>query len=475
MVRKILSIDIREDSVAAVFFRSGLRSRDIEGYAYVSSPDGLAPALDNIAGEMDIDNLECIVSLPSSEISFRNLNVPFGNPKKIRQILPYELEQSLPLSIENFRFDFAFLDDRDTKDKTHVFAALADKPYLDACLNDLSKFRLHPVHITCGGYALAHFLAQSPDFPPRILLIEGGRQRATLVFVIHNRIQLIRSIPIDPAARSASVCTQIQRTGLAFEATNGLDPWPEIVLVTGYGFDDPKIITEITDLLNVPVEVIDIVKTTGTRLKGSISEDWNPLQFDSAVSLAMLQINRVKGIDFRDSVFDQKKFLGEHSKHFIKLGIIAGVILVLAGTELFFDAYRLKQRVTELDRQISAVFRSTFPDVKRIVDPLHQMRLEMEDARKKARLADDSGNSIRTIDLLNEISRLIPETVDVELTRMVVGPENLLIDGNTDTFNAVDEIKNRLETAKLFRGVTISSANINRSANRVQFKLRGVF
>ena len=92
------------------------------------------------------------------------------------------------------------------------------------------------------------------------------------------------------------------------------------------------------------------------------------------------------------------------------------------------------------------------------------MRLEMEDARKKLYLTDDSGNSIRAIDLLNEISRLIPETVDVEFTRMVIGPENLLIDGNTDTFNAVDEIKNRLDKAKLFKGVTISSATM-RSAS----------
>ena len=147
----------------------------------------------------------------------------------------------------------------------------------------------------------------------------------------------------------------------------------------------------------------------------------------------------------------------------------------MAGIALFFDSYRLKQRVMHLDRQIVAVFRSTFPDIKRIVDPVHQMRREIKDVQKKAYLTDDSGKSILTIDLLNEISRFIPETVDVEFTRLVMGPENLLIDGNTDTFNAVDEMKSRLETAKLFRGVTISSANIDRAANRVQFKLRGVF
>ena len=475
MARKILAIDVQEDSVAAVFVKSGFRSRDVEAYAFVPSPDGLAPALDIIAKEMEISNIECVVSLPSSEISFRNLNVPFKNAKKIRQILPYEMEQSLPLSVENFRFDFTLLDYRDSKDKTYVFAALAKKPYLDACLNDFSNFKLHPVRITCGGYALAHILAQNPEFPLQGLVVEGGRKSATLVFVIQNKIQLIRSVLIDPAARSASLCTQIQYTRSAFEAMSGLDARPERIMVTGFGFDDQKILTEMTDILEVPVQLIDIVKNTETRLKGAILNDWNPLQFDSAMSLAMLEFNRSKGINFRDGAFDQKKLLGEHSKRFAKIGIIAGLILTMAGVELFYDSYRLKNKVMHLDQQIASVFQSTFPDVKRIVDPVHQMRLKIADAQKKTRLTDDSGKSILTIDLLNEISRLIPETVDVEFTRLVIGPENLLIDGNTDTFYAVDEMKNRLETAKLFRGVTISSANIDRAANRVQFKLRGVF
>jgi len=188
-----------------------------------------------------------------------------------------------------------------------------------------------------------------------------------------------------------------------------------------------------------------------------------------------LEMSRAKGINFRDSTFDQKKLLGEHSKRFIKLGVIAGLILAMAGVELFFDSYQLNERVRQLDAQITDVFRSTFPEVKRIVDPVHQMRLEIDDAKKKIYFSEETRSTVRTIDLLNEISSLIPETVDVEFTRLVLGPENLLIDGNTDTFNAVDELKNRLETAKLFKSVTISSANIDRGINRVQFKLRGVF
>lgn len=475
MARKILAIDIQEDSVAAVWVKSGLRSREIEGYAYVPSPDGLGSALEVLSGQMALSHLECIVSLPAGELSFRNLTVPFGDTKKIRQILPYEMEPSLPQGIEHFRYDFISLSGREAKDQTPVFAALAQKPYVEACLRDLSAFKLHPLQITCGGYAPAHILAQDPEIPEQVLLVDGGRMRATLVWIVERRIRLIRSVWIDPGARSESLCSQIERTRLGFEAVCGYDVRPERILVTGYGFDDSRTVAEMTERLGASVQGIDIASATGTRMKGFLSADWNPPQFNGALALAVLAVDRAKGINFRDSAFDQEKILGEHSKPLIKIGILVGLILAMAGAELFFDAYRLNLRVRHLDRQIAEVFQSTFPDVQRIVDPVHQMRLEIEDAQKRIYLTEDTVNSIRTIDLLNEISRRIPETVDVEFTRLVVGPESLLIDGNTDTFNAVDEIKNRLDRAKLFKGVTISSANIDRAVNRVQFKLRGVF
>jgi len=47
-----------------------------------------------------------------------------------------------------------------------------------------------------------------------------------------------------------------------------------------------------------------------------------------------------------------------------------------------------------------------------------------------------------------------------------------VISGNTDTFNAVDNIKNRLEKSDLFKKIIISSANIDKSDNRVRFKLK---
>ena len=49
------------------------------------------------------------------------------------------------------------------------------------------------------------------------------------------------------------------------------------------------------------------------------------------------------------------------------------------------------------------------------------------------------------------------------------------ISGDTNTFNSVDTIKSRLEQVDAFKKITISSANINKSDNRVRFKLKITF
>lgn len=76
------------------------------------------------------------------------------------------------------------------------------------------------------------------------------------------------------------------------------------------------------------------------------------------------------------------------------------------------------------------------------------------------------------IDLLQGLSTAIPARTDVEMTRVVIARDNILISGHTDTFNSVDDIKSGLEKAPAFKEVTISSANLEKSGKRINFKLK---
>jgi hypothetical protein len=78
----------------------------------------------------------------------------------------------------------------------------------------------------------------------------------------------------------------------------------------------------------------------------------------------------------------------------------------------------------------------------------------------------------RTIDVLYAVSKGIDKETDVELTRFVISPDSVLVDGDTAEFEAVDRIKNQLEKDEIFSTVTISSANMDKSGKRVRFKLK---
>ena len=136
--------------------------------------------------------------------------------------------------------------------------------------------------------------------------------------------------------------------------------------------------------------------------------------------------------------------------------------------------YTLKQRVETTQAQILEIFQTTFPEVTQIVDPVHQMRVKLEAAEKSISQPGEFAASIKTIDILNDISRFIPEKQDVELVSIVVGSDNVVVSGNTDTFNAVDDMKSGLERADIFKSVSISSANMDQSGTRVRFKLKVV-
>ena len=102
MSRKVLGIDIRNETVTAVLLHSSLREHRVEDFIHLSfsgpeDPErSLSSALQTLAEKMDLTGSDYVVSIPANQFIFRNLQIPFSNSKKIRMVLPYELETTLP-------------------------------------------------------------------------------------------------------------------------------------------------------------------------------------------------------------------------------------------------------------------------------------------------------------------------------------------------------------------------------------------
>lgn len=495
MSKKVVGIDIRHDGVSAVLVKSGIKGNWIESHIYVPLPDDksqdpppaegeeaeetaaenkLIIALETIADRMDTGGAVFVASFPADQISYRNIQLPFKDQKKIRQVLPFELEPLLPFPPEELTIDFHSIKLPDSEDHTDIITAAVENSELKLCLDTLTKFQMEPEMISVGGYSTALCLAKFANISENCFFMDISADKCTAFIIISGQICLIRSFPISSdAGRTQSLCTDIQRTLAAFEEIFhlGSNFQPDEILITGYGVDNIGFEREAERILQLPVIRTDLVRDTRATIKRDPTTAFKTsAQLDNAYSLALMEIEGIHGLNFRRGFFAPKQQWAEHKTSFIKTGVLAALLLAAIFLNMVVDSYTTERKLAKLDKQIMTIFKETFPEITRVVDPLHQMQIAMQDLGKEAFSAGEKERSIRAADIINEISKRIPKETDVVLTRLLIGSEKVEILGNTDSITSVDDIKNRLEAADIFKEVTIASSTTERV--RVRFNLK---
>jgi len=476
---KILGLDIRYDAVSAVLVKSDIKGNRIEAHAYVPISNGkdsdncISSSLKIITEKMDVTGSFCVASFPAELISYRNIQVPFKERKKISQVLPFELETTLPFPVDRLIIDFQTVKKPDNVDHTDIIAAAVEKSRLQSYLDTLGSFNIAPEILTVGGYPVALYMSGvSNIFSENALVVDVGYKNSAVFAFSAGQIYLIRAFSSDLADASGieSLCADIERTLLVFEENFNLNSRPDSVFITGCGLDGRRCEEDMARILGVSVKRTDLVQDSDITIQNYPDDSWNPDRMNNAFALALIEMAGLKGLNFRKGDFALKKQWLEHKKSLIKTGILAGIVLAFVCFNIFLDSYYTGKKLTLLDQQITEIFKTTFPDVKRIVDPLQQMRVKLKEIQKQTGFALETGKNIRAIDILNNISKVIPKEIDVELNRLVIGLENVLVSGETDTFNSVDDIKGRLEQVEYFKNVTISFANMD--GDRINFKLK---
>ena len=475
--KKILGLDIRYDSVSAVLVKNNIKENLIEAHEYVPISDQknlesiISYSLDIITKKMDITDSVCIASFPSYQISYRNIQVPFKNRKKIRQVLPFELETTLPFNVEDLVIDFNSLTSNDNAD---LIVAAVEKAGIQLYLNKLKSFNVNPKIITVGGSATALCLAELADTPDNFLFVDTGNEKCAVFIVRSRQVYYIRSFRLNSidTSKIESLCLNIKQAISTFEEIFHLDFQADVIITTGNSIGETGFEQEMESILGISVKRTDLVAGTSVQIKNHPGNSWKPERMDNAFALSLVELKGLNSLNFNKDHFSLKKYWEENKKALVITGFLAGVVLATSFSNVMVNTYLMDKKLSSIEHKITDLFKTTFPDVKNIVDPLHQMRVGIQKAQKSSLFQEETHRDIRAIDILYEISRLIPEEIDVEVTKFVFGFENLMLTGNTDTFNSVNKIKSKLEQADFFKKVIISSANIDKAENRVRFKLQ---
>ncbi|MBW2434074.1 MAG: pilus assembly protein PilM [Deltaproteobacteria bacterium] len=480
MSRKILGIDIRNQSLTAVLLNSSLREYHVDDFIHIpySGPDdperSLSAALETLKERIDLTGSDFVVSVPAHQFIFRNMQVPFNNAKKIRMVLPFELEPSLPFAVEDLAIDFLALNGAPAGDQTDLIAAAIEKGQLAPYLEALVSVNIDPEKLTLSGLPVAQCLAHQADSQEDLIFIEIVETHATLFVLKGGRMQLIRSFPIPASgpAKTSMLCAQTQQTLAAFQETSTLDFSPIEAVINDTGGIDRKMAEDISKFLEIPVKFASIAEQMSIPLKADTANEWVPGQMENALSLALMEVEGYPVLNFHKGQFAAQKFYAKHKSALIKTGILAAAVVVLMFFNLMMQTHTLNKRIDAINDQMTQIFKETFPEITSVKYPFKEMQAKMREAEGNAAFEDETGPHINRIDIINNISEKIPADITVNLSRLVIQPGNVLISGTTDTYESVNTIKSRLESVQQFEKVTISSANLDRSGKEVQFMLK---
>jgi len=482
MSKKILGLDVGPDAVTAALVVSGIKGARVVStirLAFQEDEDtdaALHRCLDTLHHQVDTSGAVCVAALPADAFSFRNIRLPFKEERKIRQVLPFEVESILPASGEEVVIDFHTVAPNGQQGPTQVVTAAVDRPRLQQFLQRLGDHQLDPEIVTVGGYGEAACLAGSSKAPGSWFFVSLGAAQATITIARNGQVLLVRRIERDTGRPEEleALCRRIHQTRLLCENLNHAAVEPEVVYWSGAAADPEAVASQLGRRFECRVEKVDLLSMCDFKWAPATAPFAPPPQEDTdrALALALVELTGAKALNFRRGPFALGKQWLEYKGHFLRTGALLLLVCLLGFAQLYTENRALDQRVQALRQQTRSMFANAFPEVERIVDPVQQMRVKIQEMKKQLALSGSPEAAKLKIDLLRSLSSRVPPGIDLEVTRLVIGPDSMLISGNTATFNAVDEIKSALEKDPLFASATINSANLEKSGERVNFKIR---
>ena len=479
MPSSVTGIDINDNYLTAVQVIKGFGGWELTACARIQmkGEDRLDQALKTLSQSINPAGGEIIVAISGAETYYRNLTVPFKDKRKQREVLSFELEPNVPFPIDDLVVDF-FSTDRSDSPELLVF--FAEKQRIRQLLDTFQAHGIDPEVLCVRCIPMVLWLLNNTATARNGVLLDLGEKRATLVLWQKKQVVLIRTFihgsGIDfgspPSAPFRTVLNTVRNTVHAYQVERKEFEAPEKVLLTGQGATQPGVRQSVAEKLGIPTERVDLCKDDRIQLGEHIKQVWDPSLMDNALSLVLDYSAKGLGPNLRKNEFKVEKRSFYRSKIFRKVAIWLLLIAILWAVDTGVNTYFLKQRAAALDDRILLLFKKTFPHITRIVDPVKQAQIEINELKRVSKPGQVVGMNSRTLDLLLEISERLPKSMDLKVSRLVIDPNSVRIKGDTDTYNTVDQVKQGLEKSSLFKTTTISSANLDRGKNRVLFEIK---
>lgn len=430
---------------------------------------------------------EIYACISSSSIIFKELSLPFLGQKKVKMVVPFEVESLLPFSLDQAIIDSVITKEDTKENKTDVLVAAIKKEQVDQFLNLFTAAGIIVNKLSVDMLELYGLYKSMPNYQHTtgtIALIDLGLYSTRVAIEIDNQLKYIRVFPkgiINIAKKIGSsgsdlseIIQQIFRFG--FNDDQSKDAFKDLlneikftiesftsklktteqlkkVIITGQAVDIPSINEIITNTLEVNSEILQVKKIIHNgKVFSNISTIPNSflISIATALSSSLTQDFNLQ----RDYVSTQEDSL--INKQLI--AFLSLLFLILTSFTIFGYLYirnikNIKFKAeTEAIQELKKTFNLRERDIKTLKDANKAASTELK-KQEEAWKQLSNENRYSFLKYLIELSSCLkPKEIQLTITSLNLRNNVIKLYGEVPGYNELNKLQNQLK-CPLFKNV----------------------
>ncbi|MBI3017959.1 MAG: pilus assembly protein PilM [Deltaproteobacteria bacterium] len=509
---RVIGLDIGSTSVKAIEVEFGLRQLELIDFFEEKYPlSQTSPSSEQI--QKTIENLflrggltlpfKMVASLSGLYVSSKQLTLPFTDKVKIKQTLPFELEEHIPFALEDIIFDYQIISMAEKN--AQLLILIAPKDIIQERLALFPQKELSPDLLTSDAVALYNLTTSGfwQASEAVYALVNIGHQQTSVSIIEETKISQVRSISIGGQAITQAIqeayhlsledaerakidngfvltdSSSASKDQIKFSdcIKKALDPLVSQLTQTfqsvrskGKGVVQKIYITGGTSLLrNLPAYLsqelhmeVEFLKCLSSYETSNIADqDENNAKASGALSLALGLIGKSYGeqFNFRKEEFSkyQRGPLGKEVRYFLGMGSLVLAILFMNMIGNYFILRSTLKSINLQTVEVTKKFPIKIPE--NLLENATQLRSYLSKKAKEQKekieaLGGGKGETLTALQVLQELSSLVPKPTLFDVREFSYVDGKIKIKAISDSFNSIDTIEKSLKNHSQFTKVT---------------------
>ena len=518
IVTECVGLDIGQTGLKAVRFRRRLSGREsIDYYQHpmpFARPEDLEPArrVQSLRGFLWQNGLyatdRLVTAIPCQDLFIRTLSFPFKDSTKLAQVVPFEVENLIPMPLEDLAIGSLVLPPGQTSDGilreskgSEVLVTAAPKDKVAEHLKFLAQADVEPSAINVDAMALfsvTQFLrGENQGVPQDLAVIDVGATKTTLCLIHEGRPVVLRTILWGGNHLTQALAV---RNGCNFADAERLkrrmgieqvESWMEPLLrelrvtIQAYEGSERGRLTHCwvsgggSKLREIGGFVANQLGLYPVGPRQGFGPD-SPRAFSVAFGLAIHPKIIKPRWRFKPSplglALDLKSVTGDDAAQSDtqardrRLAFGAALIIALLAIADFSIHLMLQDtRVSRLKASLQTHYEQAFGSTASPGDEIDQARYRIGQLDKTLAVID--GAQGKVLPSLSAFVKRLPPGTPVKVRELTVDDGTILMEGETTSFDAVEKIKHAFSTDDGFQDVSVTDTRVGTASNQVVFRM----